>query len=187
MKRVIIVHGWGGKPNAGWLAWLNRELSSRGFEVYAPIMPNPEFPKIKSWVSFLKRFIPNPDEDTYFVGHSIGCQTIMRYLEKIGSKTKVGGLFFVAGWLKLNKLKTKEEKIISTPWLEKPINFKKIKAKTKNIFALFSDNDPYVPKINAKIFKKELNAKIIIEKNKGHYIENITKNIPILLKEIIKK
>ena len=35
----------------------------------------------------------NNDENTYFVGHSIGCQAIMRYLESVDVK-KIGGVLF---------------------------------------------------------------------------------------------
>ncbi|KKQ37224.1 MAG: hypothetical protein US53_C0024G0012, partial [Candidatus Woesebacteria bacterium GW2011_GWA1_37_7] len=51
-------------------------------------------PKIKEWVPFLQENMSNPDEETHFVGHSIGCQTILRYLETLSEKTKVGMEFF---------------------------------------------------------------------------------------------
>lgn len=41
----------------------------------------------------------HPDENTYFIGHSIGCQSIDRYLEILPSETKIGGVVYVAGWL----------------------------------------------------------------------------------------
>jgi len=184
IKRVFIIHGWGGRPDKGWLAWLNKKLSKKGFEVYLPVMPDAENPKIETWVSYLKKLVGKTDENTYFIGHSIGCQTIMRYLENI--KTKVGGIIFVAGWFTLKGLESKEEEEIAQPWLKTAINLNKIKKKAKKIIALFSDDDPYIPLENIKIFKEKLNAKIIIEKNKGHYIENVTKEIPVVLKEIEK-
>jgi len=184
-KRVFIIHGWGGKPNSGWLAWLKKELSSKGFKVYAPEMPEKEYPKIKAWVNHLKKIVGKPDKDTYFVGHSIGCQAIMRYLEKLPSKAKVGGAVFIAGWFTLKGLEPEEIPIIKS-WLETPINLKKVRQKARKFIALFSDNDPYVPLKDSKIFKSGLGVKIIIEHNKGHYIENKTKKIPVVLKELIK-
>ncbi len=53
------------------------------------------------------------------------------------------------------------------------------------IVAIFSDNDPYVPLSNINLFREKIGAKIIKEKNKGHYIENEILEIPILLKEFI--
>ena len=134
----------------------------------------------------MKRIIKKPDENTYFIGHSIGCQTIIRYLESLPKKTKIGGVFFVAGWFNLKNLETKEEKLVSEPWLKKPINFKKVKDKIKKAVALFSDDDPYVPLSDSEIFKEKLNTEIIIEKNKGHYIESEIQKIPIILNKILE-
>ncbi len=186
VKRVFIVHGWGGKPDAGWFKWISSELSSRGFEVHVSRMPNPDNPKIEPWVNYLTKIASHPDKDTYFIGHSIGCQAILRYLEKLTENVKIGGAIFVAGWLNLKNLETQEEKDISKPWIESKINLDKVKNKIGELVALFSDNDPYVPLDDSIIFKEKLGAKIIIEKNKGHYIENETFKIPILLKEFIK-
>jgi len=183
MKRVFIIHGWGGRPDCGWLKWLNKELSKKGFKVYSPDMPDKEFPRIKPWVDCLKKIVGKVDENTYFVGHSLGCQAIMRFLESQNNKAR--GVIFVGGGLKLKGLDKEEEKII-LPWLNTPINFDKVKNKSNKFVALFSDNDPYVQIENSKIFKEKLGAKIIIEKNKGHYIEDVTKEIPVVLKELLK-
>ena len=187
MKRVFIVHGWGGKPDAGWISWLNKELTKKEFKVFSLAMPNPEYPKMKVWIDYLKRAVGKCDENTYFVGHSIGCQTILRYIESLSDDSKVGGLFFVGGWINLKNLETDEEKKVATPWLNAPLDFNQIKPKIKKAFALFSDNDPYVSVKESKIFKEKFGAKIIIEKNKQHYFQNLTKTIPVLLNEILKE
>lgn len=182
--RVFIVHGWGGKSDAGWMKWFNEEMTKKGFEVTAMKMPDPDYPKIDSWVKYLSKTVGNVDENTYFVGHSIGCQTIVRYLQTV--KSNIGGCIFVAGWFNLKSLDTEEEKMVSTPWIETPIDFERVKKVINKSVALFSDNDPYVPMTDSKIFEKELGSKIIVEKGKGHYIENETLQIPILLKEALK-
>ncbi len=74
-----------------WILWLWKSLKDRGFVVKAPAMPEPDEPTIENWVHFLKTFVGEADEDTYFVGHSIGCQTILRYLETLPEGTRVGG------------------------------------------------------------------------------------------------
>jgi hypothetical protein len=175
MKRVFIIHGWGGYPKEGWFPWLKKELEKKGFKVEVPAMPETAYPKINAWVSHLKKIVGAADEETFFVGHSIGCQTILRYLETIKSK-KIGGAVLVAGWVHLTAaaLETEEEKKIAKPWLETPIGWNEIK---KHRFAaIFSDNDPLIPLSDSKIFKSKLGAKIIIEKNKKHFSgsDNIT-------------
>ncbi|PIN87901.1 hypothetical protein COV12_01405 [Candidatus Woesearchaeota archaeon CG10_big_fil_rev_8_21_14_0_10_32_24] len=81
MQEVFIVHGWGGFPEEVWFPWLKEELEKKNFKVTILEMPNSEEPKIDVWVSYLKEKVGAPSLDTYFVGHSIGCQTILRYSE----------------------------------------------------------------------------------------------------------
>ncbi|MFA6088670.1 MAG: alpha/beta fold hydrolase [Candidatus Woesearchaeota archaeon] len=187
-KRVFLIHGWGGNPNNCWFPWLKEKLESKGFEVIVPNMPDSENPKIKNWVSFLKKQIGVVDKNTYFVGHSIGCQTIMRYLQDTPDKTKVGGVIFVAGFFNLPFLKTKIEKKIAKAWLEIPIDTNKIKSlcKSNNIVAIFSDDDPDVPLTDSKLFKERLNAKIIVKHKKGHFSDDAgVFKLPVVLKELL--
>ena len=169
MNRIFIIHGWNGFPENHWFPWLKKELERLNFKVIIPAMPNPSEPKIEEWVSYLNQIVRKPDANTYFVGHSIGCQAIMRYLAKINNNTKVGGVVFVAGFFNLPFLRTKEEKNIANHWLKTKINTNNIKRHTKNIIALFSNNDPDVSLKDAALFKQKLNAKIIVEQNKGHF------------------
>lgn len=172
-KRMFIIHRWDGTPNSDWYPWLKRELEKKGFEAIVPEMPNTAEPKIDSWVAHLKKVVGKLNEDTYFIGHSIGCQTIMRYLEEENYNGKIAGLIFVAGWFKLGNLENEEVKAIAKPWINTPIDFNKVKQKTNKIAVLLSSNDPYgFVNENKKIFEEKLNAKVIIEKNKGHFTED---------------
>ena len=186
-KRVFMIHGWEGSPDNCWFPWLKKELESRGFQVYTPEMPDSEEPKIEPWVSTLSKIVESPDSETYFIGHSIGCQTIMRYLQILPESTKVGGVIFVAGFFNLPNLETQEEKDIAKPWLKTRIDTDKIKTLTDNIVAIFSDDDPDVPLDDSELFKERLGAKIIIEHNKGHFSDdaNVTE-LPIVLEELLR-
>lgn len=185
MKKVIIVHGWGGFPEEGWFPWLKNELEKRGFEVQIPAMPETNNPKIEAWVSYLSNIVGEVDENTFFVGHSIGCQTILRYLEKLPEDKKVGGVVFVAGWFTLMNFQPGEEEIAKS-WLETLINFEKVKKHTEKFVAIFSDNDDVVPQNNKDLFEQRLGAKTILENNKGHFSggDNI-KELPSALEEIL--
>ena len=103
MKRVYIIHGWAGYPEECWFLWLKDEMEKHGIKAEVPLMPEAEAPKIDKWVPFLENLVKNPDEDTYLVGHSIGVQTILRYLEK--ADTKVGGVFDIGRGYNKNNIK----------------------------------------------------------------------------------
>ena len=185
-KRVFITHGWDGNPDEAWLRWLRLELEKNNYKVIAPRMPNTEEPKIEEWVPFLADLAGKPDEKTYFVGHSIGCQTILRYLETIYPQ-KAGGAVFVAGWFHLENLEGPEEETIIKPWIETPIDLEKVKSAVQKITAIFSDNDPFVPMRDKEIFQEKLGAEIIIEKNKGHFTEeDSVTELPVVLKKILE-
>jgi uncharacterized protein len=186
MKRVFIVHGWEGYPEEGWFPWLKTELEKQNYNVLVPSMPNPSKPEILPWVEHLNKVIGKPDKDTYLVGHSIGCQTILHYLNTISGSVNIGGTIFVAGFVKLQNLKTDEEKKLAKRWLTSPFNWEKVKSLSKKFVAVFSDNDPWVPLSNSDVFKEKLAAKIIIESKRGHFSgSDGIKKLPVVLEELL--
>jgi uncharacterized protein len=188
-KRVFIVHGWGANPKSDWYPWLAKMLFDRGIEVFVPKMPNTEEPHISTWVPYLAKVVGKADENTYFVGHSIGCQAIMRYVESLKGDTKVGGAFFVAGWFSLREssLETDVDKAIAKDWTSSPIDLKKVKSKIPVSVACFSDNDPYVKVAQSKIFEEALGSSIIVHPNRGHFTyEDGVTELHVALNEILK-
>lgn len=186
-KRVFIIHGWDGYPEEGWFPWLKKELESRGFYVEVPQMPNAKAPKIEAWVSHLLSVVQSPDENTFFVGHSIGCQTIMRYLEKIDQR--IGGVLFVAGFfsLKPEAFEDEEDRAVARPWLESPINFEKVRKNMGRAIAVLSDNDRFVPLENTDSFKKNLGITPMVKSGMGHFSGSEgTKELPLVLEELLR-
>lgn len=184
-KRAFIIHGWDGYPDEAWFPWLKKELEQKGFAVTVPVMPNPSEPKIEIWVPFLTKLVGEPDENTYLVGHSMGCQTILRYLASLNKK-QIGGAVLVAGFFELVPLKGDDKRILQ-PWIDTPIDYEKITQATKNITAIFSDNDEWVPmQKNVELFQQRLNnPTIITEHNKGHYSQKSgVKELPAALEAI---
>ncbi|MEK6849677.1 MAG: alpha/beta fold hydrolase [Nanoarchaeota archaeon] len=186
MKRVFIVHGWEFSPNMNWYPWLKKELTPKGFSVHTPEMPDTTAPRIDAWVKTLAKAVGTPTKNTYFVGHSIGCQAILRYLAK--TKKEIGGIVLVAPWLTLTPEAMPDETYRATakPWLETPIDYAAVLQTTANITAIFSDDDPYVSPDNITFFKRHLNAAIIMDKGKGHFSaeEKVTR-LPSALKAVL--
>lgn len=168
MKRAIIVHGWASHPKDGWFPWLKKELETQGYKVDIPKMPVPFVPIIKKWVGHLSKTLGPVDQDTIFIGHSIGCQTILRYLETIN--TPIRGAIFVAGFFKLDGLESVAEEKIAEAWIKTPIDFEKLKRIIPKSIAIFSDNDRFVPlDENRNSFEKNLGSEIIIDHGMKHY------------------
>ena len=172
MNKVYIVHCWDGTKDDGWYPWLDKELTNENTTVYRFDMPNTENPKIEEWVPFLDSMVKDLDSNTYFVGHSIGCQTILRFLQS-RDITNIGGILLVAPWLDLLPEAINEPESYETAksWLTTPIDFEKVKKFTSNITCIFSDDDYFVSLSQKEEFEKLLNAKTIVVNNKGHISE----------------
>lgn len=169
MNKIYLVHCWDGTKNDGWYPWIDEKISNSDNKVIRFNMPNTESPKIEEWISELNKQVNKLNENTYFIGHSIGCQTIMRYLET-KEITRIGGILFVAPWLDLLPEAVEDEESYNTaqPWINNPIDFEKIKQFTNNISCIFSNDDYFVSLDQEKEFRKKLSAKTIIVNNKGH-------------------
>lgn len=187
-KRVIILHGWKSGPEDCWFPWLKRELEARGFEVVLPELPEPAYPKLENWVPAVVEVVGAPDSETYFVGHSMGCQAILRYLETLPQEVKIGGAVFVGGFFDhlagLREGKTAREFYAS--WFARPLDTETIRTHMGKGVAVFSDNDVWVPPDNQNGYRDKLGCEIVIEHNKGHFrsLDGITE-LPIVLEKIL--
>ncbi len=197
MKRVFIIHRWDGGPDDDWRPWLKKELQKLGYEVFVPAMPDTDVPVIGKWVSYLTEIVGKPDSDTYFIGHSIGCQTILRYLETVSESVgppparaggaQAGGAIFIAGWFNMKNLEDEEVKEIAQPWIERPIDLKKVKKVLPKSTLIISDNDPYDAFEENKNKFTELGSKIVVVHNAGHFTESDGyTELPEILKEFKK-
>lgn len=181
MKRAILIHGWEGSPEGGWLPWLKNELEKKDFKVITPAMPDTTHPVMDKWVEHLAKIVGKPDKECYLVGHSLGCITILRYLETLEQGAEIGGAVMVVGFS--DNLGYKELNTFFT----KPIDWNKIKKHCKKFVAIHSDNDPYVPLKHGDIFKEKLNAEVIVKQNMKHFSgdEGMTE-LPVVLESILK-
>lgn len=181
MKRVFIIHGLQGTPNTHWKPWLKRELESKGFEVSMPQMPNSAFPSLFDWIETLKYSVGTVDENTYFVGHSLGCITIVRYLAGLNEGEKAGGAVLVAGFYtdvglpEISEFSTNIEEV------------KKAKNHCGKFVSILSDNDNSVPIEKGMELHSALDGELIIENKKGHFCEEdgVTE-LPSALEAILK-
>lgn len=168
--RIFIIHGWDDAPTNGWFPWLKKQLATEDVEVHLPAMPDAAHPEIETWVNFFKHTVGVPEKNTFFVGHSIGCQTILRYLMTIPDAIQVGGVVMVAPWvnLKPSALEDEDTATVARPWLERPLDWPTIRKHLSRCTAILSDDDQFVPVEDGKIFTHELGAHLVIEHQKRH-------------------
>jgi predicted alpha/beta hydrolase family esterase len=180
-KRAFIIHGWEGRPDHGWYTWLRKELEGKGFEAVALAMPDTEKPKMNEWVEHLKETVGEPDKDCYFIGHSLGCITILRYLESLKESQKIGGTVLVAGFV--SHLGYEEIGSFFTTF----VDWEKVKSHCDKFVAIHSDNDPYVSTHYGDIFKEELGAQVILRHDMKHFAKRDGFNeLPDALDAVLK-
>lgn len=180
-KRAFLIHGWDSYPEEGWRPWLRDKLKKKGFQVHVPAMPNTSHPKLEEWKSHLIKNVGTPDKDCYFVGHSLGCITILRYLESLKPGQQVGGVILVAGFTSHLGYEEIER------FFKNPINWEKVKTHCKKFVYIYSDNDPYVSTHYSEFFKEKLKAKIILKQDMRHFSGNDGINeLPVVLEEILR-
>lgn len=186
-KRVFLIHGWGGTPEEGWRPWLRDELASRGFQVSVPAMPDTDHPRMDAWLAKLQETVGTPDEQCFFVGHSLGVITILRYFEVLEKRHKVGGAVLVAGFTDLSINVTEEDTSELASFFQTPLDFEKVKSHCQTFVAIHSDNDPYVSLSYGDILRDKLSAQLIVKHNMRHFSgsDGITE-LPIALESILR-
>ncbi len=185
MNKAYIIHRWGGDSTSDWVPWLKEELEAKAIAVSSPDMPNPNAPTIEEWTKTLSSIITSPDQETCIIGHSVGCQAIIRYLATLPEDAAVGKAILVAPWTQLTNVNESAKELVKQ-WTDSPIDWESAKKHCKSFIVIYSNDDPKVSEENAKDFGNRLGAKLILEENRGHFSdEDDVTQLPILLKEIL--
>ncbi|HSE29350.1 MAG TPA: alpha/beta hydrolase [Candidatus Saccharimonadales bacterium] len=184
MNHAIIVHGWKSKPESNWKPWLKKELEATGaWNVDVPAMPNPEHPAASEWTEKLMQTVGRPTTNTYLIGHSLGCITILRYLETLSENEKVGGVIMIAGFGE----KFSEYKGQHDTFFDHELDWTNIREHCDKFVAIHSDNDPFIKLDQMDLFKNKLQAKGIVLHDKGHFgSEDGIFEVPFVFEELQK-
>lgn len=95
MAQVYIVHGYTANADKHWFPWLEKELAKCHISCERLNMPNSDNPLLEHWLAYLSEKVELNDK-TIFVGHSLGCITILNFLA--GRQVKIKGAVFVSGF-----------------------------------------------------------------------------------------
>ena len=178
-KRAFIIHGYLSYPQEAWLPLLKVELEKRGYAVALPAMPHPDAPVIAEWVRFIAQLVGQPAETTVMIGHSLGCQGVLRYLENLGiAGRSVTRTVLVAGTFPIER--SREEASVATagdpvlrPWFSTGVDPVPVKKAAGRCTVIFSDNDPYISVEKEKAtFRAVLDPTIVVVPGQGHFNED---------------
>ena len=178
-KRAFIIHGYLSHPKEAWLPWLQGELEKRSYVVSLPSMPHPDRPVISEWIGFIAKLVGEPDDLTVMIGHSLGCQGVLRYLETVGAAGKsvaktvlVAGIFPTGMSPEDADAETGGDPVLD-PWFSQGLDAAHVKRAAGKCTVILSDNDPYIEVDRAKaVFRATLDPTIVIEHGHGHFNED---------------
>lgn len=184
MGRVFLIHGYGGSPNEGWRPWLRGELEHRGHKVVIPAMPDTQHPRVGPWTKALQEVVGEPRADDMFVGHSLGCIAIIRYLLTLKPGQTIARCVFIAGFYE--ELGPEYDELRS--FLDDPIDWDAVKSACTSFSVIHSDDDDAVPVWCARNLAVALDVPMELQTGYGHFSsdDGITE-LPIVLEKIVAK
>jgi hypothetical protein len=142
-------------------------MREKGIEVIAPDFPSPSTPHIEEWLAAIRKEVPRfePEDEWVLAGHSLGCPTILRLLEKFDKGEKIKAAILVAGFAKDLHIPEIQN------FVYKDFDWDKIKNGSKKFIVINSDNDPFIELAEGERMAKLLGAQFIVEHNAGHINE----------------
>jgi hypothetical protein len=173
VRRLLIIPRWAGGPESDFYPWLGRVLADRApppfEEVRALRMPDPGAPVIDAWVSVVREALgddPDLAAETVLLGHSVGCQAVLRALAGLPAGRHVAGALLVAGWFWVDK---PWETL--RPWMDTPVDLAAVRAACPRTVVLLSDDDPFTADAaaNGRAWEERLGAEVRLVPGAKHF------------------
>ncbi|MCM3059818.1 alpha/beta hydrolase [Bacillus subtilis] len=166
-KQVYIIHGYRASSTNHWFPWLKKRLLADGVKADILNMPNPLQPRLEDWLDTLSLYQHTLHENTYLVAHSLGCPTILRFLEHLQLRKQLGGIILVSGFAKsLPTLQMLDE------FTQGSFDHQKIIESAKHRAVIASKNDQIVPFSWSKELAQQIDAALYEVQHGGHFLEN---------------
>jgi hypothetical protein len=165
--KLFLLHCWGGDGRSCWSGWIADKMRENGVEVVAPDFPNSSTPHVEEWLSTIRTIVPRfePGDKWVLVGHSLGCPTSLRLLERFDGKERAAAVVLVAGFAKDLHIPELQN------FVYKEFDWEKIKKRAKKFIVINSDNDPFIELSEGEKMAKLLGAEFIVEHGAGHINE----------------
>ncbi len=180
VKTVFIFHGVEGHPKENWFDWLKQKLENKECNVIVPQFPTPENQTLENWLEVLEEYKNFINENTLFVGHSLGVPFALNVIEQ----NKIGKAFLVSGFF--GKAENDFDESMKT-FAQRDFDWGKIKSNCEKFYVFHSDNDPYIKLEKGRELADKLDAEFIVVKDAGHFNEESGYTEFELLLEKIKK
>lgn len=175
---AILLHGTGCTPNSYWLPSIQTYLKKKGYDVWAPQLPDSNTPSLHSWLPFVLKQ-GTFTEKTIIIGHSAGCPLLLSILEHI--QTPIHKAILVAGYAR-PLIQTESNAI-----LQRTYAWNTIKKRARDTIIINADNDPWGCNHKEGLFIwKHIRGTLILREGEGH-MGSDTFNQPYKRFELLEK
>jgi len=157
VKKVLILHGWGGSDFPHWQSWSAAELIKENYTVSFPQLPNKDLPNFNEWLDALEKEF-NHFKPDIVVCHSLANILWFHFVNKFNIKT-IEKLMLVAP-VRQNCDIEELKSFFPYPIVDD--------LKAKEIIMVSSTNDPYMSVDEAIDLQSQLNIGLKILDNAGH-------------------
>ncbi len=175
---IYLIHGYTASPEANWFPDFRKQLESDTVAVHILKMPNSHQPDFEEWVNHMDNEIIDFDENSIFVGHSLGCVTALNYLSKYSSK-KIMGLYMISGFVEGSPIPE------LLPFVKNVLSYSKLIKQAAIRVAITAKDDDIVPYQYSTILAEKLEADLTILETGKHFIDRDGFTaFPLLIKQI---
>jgi uncharacterized protein len=164
--KVYIVHGYTAAPDHHWFTWLKKTMTTESVTVEVLAMPDSMAPEPEAWLTYMNNHVEQPDQRTFFVGHSLGCITILKYVERLDANIEVGGVIMVSGF---------GDTVSTLPELDgfvhQPVDYNKLIACIAERIVIAAEDDAIVPIVHSERLAQYLHADLYRVEQAGHFLD----------------
>ena len=161
MKNAILIHGTSGTPKHFWFPYIKENLAQKGYEVWAPQVPNSDRPELSISLPFFLQG-GNYSGQTVLIAHSSGCPTALSILERID--VRIAKAILVAGFYQAI-----DDDGLSDLILQQEYDWERIQNNVRETYLINSDNDPWgCNDAQARPVALALGACLIVPVGQGH-------------------
>ena len=173
--RIIVAHAFGAVPKKFWYPALAKHFRSDALAVHVPALPGGSRPSVEAWMGVLRMAIATTQHEggLILVGHSLGCNAILRILadqEAADLLRPLRGVLAVAGWMRID-----EPWPEMLPWLAQPPCLQAARGALSRLSCpltlLVSDNDRFTRdwELTIREWREGLGASTTLVPGAGHF------------------
>jgi predicted alpha/beta hydrolase family esterase len=176
---IYLIHGYTANVNSNWFPSFKEEIENDNTTVIILDMPNSKAPKFDEWLLHLENKIVNYNENTIFIGHSLGCVSILNFLKTKYQKFK--GLFLVSGFVEETPIPELSE------FVQSKLDYSSIQNQTVNRISISAKDDDIIPFEYSKRLAQKLDTQFILLNEGKHFIDrDAIYEFPTLVTEVKK-